>query len=236
MDIDENLFEVNDKQLFDTHHLSFNNYEKNNILNLIDKINKIAFSRKCKKEILPEDIKLCNIILHSDSNKSLPKHNLLDYNQKLILNRLISKNSTNKYSKKAFEEFCKLTQLYNELNMKGEKKISIPLKNPNSYVLGNQIGFLLNELNKKIYRLDNKDDNLVIQEMVNLRDLQNSPKLIDMKSVPLTYFSELDSLLGNNLKLGDNVEIKTNSNERHKCKYFDSIGNCINYCRMFKRA
>ena len=230
----DNMFELDESPLlFDTKNLSFNNHEKNNILNLIDKINKIAYSRNCKDKIAKSDVKLCHNILHS--NKQLPEHNTLDYNQKMILKRLLHKNSVKEYSNSAFNEFCKLSHVYNNLNKHGNNKVFISQKNPKSYVLGNQIGFLLNEANKKIYRLENDNNNLCIQNIVDLRKIKKN-NLSTMQNIPVTYFSDFDRLQNHKLKLGDHVDIQTNSNKKHKCIYFDSIGNCINYCRIFKRA
>ena len=77
---------------------------------------------------------------------------LLDYSQKMSLKRLINKHSKYQYSRDSFDKFTKLVDLYNDNLKEGNTKISVSLENPQTYILGNQNGFLLNEMNKKIHR------------------------------------------------------------------------------------
>ena len=235
-----NLFDSPQSEpLFYKDNNQFTIYQKNNIVDILDKLNKIGYTRNCKN-INNNDINLCSKLLNLKytSPYDYNKPDLLDYYQKMTLQRLINKHSKYAYNKQSFNKLCKLIEWYNHNNKEGSKKIHFNFQgnNPNSYILGKQIGFLLNENNKKIYRLDNNNNILSIQKIVDLRDIKNIPCLDKMDNIPLTNFNRLDDLQKNNIDIGDEVVIQTNSNEKQKCMYFDSIANCINYCKMYKRV
>ena len=235
---DNDIFSLPESNsLFTKNDKNFTQYEINNIINILDKLNKIGFSRN-STYINNNDINLCNKLLHFPYTKTdeMKKMNMLDYNQKRSLERLVNKYSKYKYSNSAFDKLCALVELYNINNQDGGTQLSVSLDTPENYILGNQIGFLLNEDNKKIYRLNNKNNRLSLQKIVDLRDVHNIPSLENMENIPITYLDRLEDLKQNKINIGDEIFIRTNSNDKYKCTFFDSIGNCIKYCSMFKRV